>query len=375
MTLSGLILIFILIYNFKEILSVVKNNKYLEKFEFKIFYLFIFLSFIQSIFVINPTFHLGGIIGHYFIYTIFYFILLVSIKERKDLDYISNSLIYSGLFLSIIAILAFSNIIEGFKLFYIPLYGGDYLINLDIGNYTNKASSFSMNPNNLGAFLLLSIFTILGFKNKNIDIIVFISLFLQIICLILTKSRGSIISFIVGLILFLIFSSSKKEKTIYFGLLFSSILFLFYSQAYSQLLNTMFDFEYSSNYLRIKTWYISLDIIKNFPQGVGILNYESIYPYYLSAKDKYIPHAHNWYLQTFIESGVLLGFLFFSFYFKVIIRFLKKLSYENYGIPIGLIAFAIFNITDYVLTDTRICMLLTFTIFSGYFFIKTEESK
>ncbi|MFN4150413.1 MAG: O-antigen ligase family protein [Candidatus Sericytochromatia bacterium] len=318
---------------------------------------------------------MAGIIGHYLIYIIFFVLLLLIIKDKKDLFYISNALVYSSLILSIIGILSFFDFIEGFKFFYIPLYGGDYLINLDVGNYTNKASSFSMNPNNLGAFLLLSIFTILGLKNKKKDIIVFISLFFQIICLILTKSRGSIVSLFVGFLFFIFLSNLKKEKIIYFALLFLITLFLFYSQTYSQLLNTIFDFEYSSNSLRIKTWYISLDIIKTFPQGVGILNYESIYPYYLYAKDRYIPHAHNWYLHTYIESGVLLASLFFIFYFRVIIKFLNTLNSENYGLPIALISFSIFNITDYVLTDTRICMLLTFTIFSGYFLLKNKEFK
>lgn len=382
MTISGILLIILLIKSYYD----KKTNNYISKKEFQLkeddniplnfslLKLFFIGSLVQTFFTINPIFHIGGIIGHYIIYFIFFYLLQKNLVDKDKLFFIVESISISSLTLSIIGILSYFKLFQGVKLFYIPLYGGDYLINLDLGNYLNKASSFSMNPNNLGAYLILSIFTIVGIRGNNLKNLDFLSLLLQSICLILTKSRGSILSFLIGLTLLMFSNQSKKIKNILAIMTLLIIGIFLISENYFKLLESIFNFSYSSNALRIRTWEISTEIIYNFPQGVGILNYESIYPSYLSSTEKYIPHAHNWYLHTFIESGILLSLLFFSFYFSSIFKFLKKIKRENYGIVIGIISFSIFNLTDYVLTDTRISMLLTLSFFSSMFFSKSKES-
>ncbi len=70
---------------------------------------------------------------------------------------------------------------------------------------------------------------------------------------------------------------------------------------------------------RLYFWRDSLPIIKDHPFGIGLRNYEKIFPVYnlSNLSDKLVDYAHNDYLQLLIEAGwigftaVLTGFLIF----------------------------------------------------------------
>jgi O-antigen ligase len=70
---------------------------------------------------------------------------------------------------------------------------------------------------------------------------------------------------------------------------------------------------------RLNFWQDSLHIIKDHPFGIGLRNYEKVFPVYnlSNLSDKMVDHAHNDYLQLLIEAGwigfvaVLSGFLIF----------------------------------------------------------------
>jgi O-antigen ligase len=70
---------------------------------------------------------------------------------------------------------------------------------------------------------------------------------------------------------------------------------------------------------RLDFWRDSLPIIKDHPLGIGLRNYEKVFPVYnlSNVSDKLVDHAHNDYLQLLIETGwigfaaVLSGFLMF----------------------------------------------------------------
>ena len=70
---------------------------------------------------------------------------------------------------------------------------------------------------------------------------------------------------------------------------------------------------------RLYFWRDSLLIIKDHPLGIGLRNYEKVFPVYnlSNLSDKVVDYAHNDYLQLLIETGwigfaaVLTGFLMF----------------------------------------------------------------
>jgi O-antigen ligase len=70
---------------------------------------------------------------------------------------------------------------------------------------------------------------------------------------------------------------------------------------------------------RLDFWRDSLPIIKDHPLGIGLRNYEKVFPVYNVSMlaDKRLEYAHNDYLQLLIEAGwigfvaVLTGFLIF----------------------------------------------------------------
>jgi O-antigen ligase len=309
MTLSGVFLIILIV---KIFIEKFKNNKNIVPDHIKkIWLLFIIFSLVQGIFAINPLFHYAGLIGHYLLYWLIFYLVSQTVKTPEQVKKIIKTVAYSGTLLSLIGILAYSGLKLDWKLFFIPLYGGDYLINLKLGEYLNKASGFSMNPNNLGSFLLLSTFMSLSLFAENIKLYP-VLIFIQSCCLILTGSRGAIGAFIAGIVLYLLFRTGSKKVLVPLVLGFL-LIFIFNFSIFTHLITTITDPTYSSNSLRISVWKTSLEIIKDFPMGVGILNYENIYPYYLSAQAKYLPHAHNWYLHTCIESGVIGAVIFLLF--------------------------------------------------------------
>lgn len=374
MTLSGIFLLLILI----EVFITNKTlNCEINSYFTKIMFLFLITSIIQGLFTIKPLFHYAGLIGHYLIYLIIFKLAYEVIKSKNDLDkYILKPIVFSGFINSIIGVLDYFKINQGVQLFYLPLYGGDYLINLKTYQLESKASGFSMNPNNLGCFLILTIFmNIFYLSNKNYknNFIYYAILFSQILCLVLTKSRGALLAFLVGCFFLIILLLKNNKKIALSFLLGTAILSMILFTNYYEVISTAFDPNHRTNLQRMEVWSISIQIIKDFPFGVGILNYENIYPYYWMTGQKYLPHAHNWYLHTFIESGLVNGSIFFLFYFSILGHFFKKLKDSNLIILISLISFSIFNLSDYILTDTRICILLVLIIFYGFFISSEQE--
>ncbi|MFN8673526.1 MAG: O-antigen ligase family protein [Candidatus Sericytochromatia bacterium] len=409
LTLSGILLIsFIISVIYK---SKITNFILIDKKYYYLYFSFILVSIIQLILVNHPFLHFIGFIGHYFIYLLLYSSLNYYFKNKFKTSYgvsttqeegvggyapvtpetperssevFSNNnqlilsskfnqdlpkyLIYSGFILSIIGMLSFFNLISSFKLFKYNIYGAEeYLLNFQLYEGINKASSFNMNPNIMSIYLIITFFMTLFFikEKKDFKIKYYfyeIALFTQFLAIFMTKSRGGILTLILGLIfLFLLYFKKYKLSKYYFYLFTLFLPFLIFNfNAYKELILSIFDFSNHSNYLRIETWKIISNIILDFPNGIGILNYDFVYPAYKPKTLQYIPHAHNWILQTTLESGILGALLLFLAYFKLILSFYKEKYHLGFLI---LILFFTFNLTDYTLNDTRICILLIFLIF------------
>lgn len=327
-TLSGIIFLSF-IFN-REIFKF--NNLYSYQ---KIFLLFVIYNIIFGVFSVNYIYHYTGLIGHYLIYILFYKII---VENKFDNDKLINSIIISGIILSFISYITFLGFHFDFKFIKIPYLENEYLLNFSSLKLENKASGLNMNPNILGIYLVLTL--ILSIKKNNPLILI-----IQLIGIFLTGSRGALLSLSIPIIYYII--QNKK----YF--LLTLFPFIFYK------LSSIFNLEYSTNLQRINIWKTSLNIIKDYPFGIGIMNFDNIYPNYQYPGEKYLYHVHNWYLQVSLESGILGFLLLFSSIFTYILKS------KDIIINLAILSFLVFNITDYVLTDNRICFILLILIYLG----------
>ncbi len=375
MTLSGLLLIYLVFATYK-----IKSENIVPKHIKNLFIIFIIYSFFQTILTYNPVYHIGGVIGHYIIYLLFFNILGKLIKTEKDLDRLINYIISSGFILAILGIIIYFS--SDFNLRFFPysiFEAKGYLIDLDTQIYKGRASGISMNPNILGVYLFITTILSLNRLNdkfkKNIKnsennfLISYINIFIQIFCLFFSYSRGAIVSLF---IVFLLMLKSLADRIRYSILLIFAFLFTFNISILERLFNT-FSLNDNLDISRLFVWKKTLQIIYGNWQGVGILSFENMYKLYNTENYKHIPHAHNWYLQTIVESGIVGSIILFSFYFSIIYYLLKNLKNKNKYIAFCLIGFSIFNLTDYVLSDIRITLILTMLIYIG--FLKIEISK
>lgn len=365
MTLSGIIWFFLLFKMLK-----VKSNNLVPTYIKNTFYIFLIYSLIQGLFISHPLNHYAGLIGHYLVYILFFNIISKIIISEQQINKLINSLIYSGLILAIsgIIIYFFSDI--NLKFFEYSLFGfKDYLIDINPDIYFDRSSGISMHPNIMAIYLVMVLFLLLGkFKFSKIDITNTLIFFVQFICLILTRSRGAIIA--MALIIPFILKD-LKSKFIYL-ITFIGFLFFVNDSKFMDRIITVFDTNYSQNFSRIFVWQKSLTMIKTNPLGIGILNFEENYKRLNIENYFHIPHAHNWYLQTAVESGIIGTLLFFSFFISIIFYLFKNLSKIESYLPLCLISFLIFNLADYVLADIRITLILTVIIFIGFYKSKNK---
>jgi len=140
--------------------------------------------------------------------------------------------------------------------------------------------------------------------------------------LVFSISRAGIMGFMAAMLVFFIISRvtlKRQPKVLY--IIVSAVLVLFFIYAATIGFKPVIDrfMRIGSDTSRIDIWKDSLAMAKDHPLGVGLGNYEHVYPIY---HVNFSPHlrvldAHNDYLQIFNESGwpgfiVLVGgYLFF----------------------------------------------------------------
>jgi O-antigen ligase len=361
MYISGILLIYLIIKTFK----IKYTNSYLPNHLNKLIILFFIYSLIQGIFSVNLMNHYIGLVANYSTFIVLFSILSKIVDTKNKIDNLTIYTIKSSFILSIIGIIIcfLSNLDYSFF-----SYLDKNIINIEF--YKDRASGISMNPNILAMYLILGIFLSLGYKfntekeinilnsykTRYLDIIVLLS---QFICLFFTYSRSILLTLFISLPILL---KKLSYKIIYF-----LPIFIFISEKWlDRIINTL-NFNHRESITRLFVWNKSLDIIKDYPFGIGILNFENTYKIYNVENFTLIPHVHNWYLQTFVESGFLGAILVFFIFFYIIYYFFYKLNTNDYYIPVSLIAFSIFNLTDYTLWDIRIKIIITIIIFIGFY--------
>nr|WP_272879081.1 O-antigen ligase family protein [Clostridium sp. Cult2] len=150
-----------------------------------------------------------------------------------------------------------------------------------------------------------------------------ISSLILILALVLTLSRGGWVGFAFGIFIFVLLMEKRLLLSI-IPLVLGGVYFL--PQSILNRITSIVNFADSSNTYRIKMWRITLDIIRDHwlvGVGFGHLPFKATFETYIRTMPTY--HAHNTYLETMAETGIL-GFIIFVIFLFVLFKYsIKKL--------------------------------------------------
>ena len=365
-----LILLFIFFYS-----SIEKGSLKLRKtnFDFLIF-LFFLISIISIFFSAYRNISIQWAVN-ILNYILLFYLTLNIVKEREDEKVILTVLT---------AIMVFQS-----------LYGISQCLILGF----DRAKGTFFNPNFYGSYLGAGILFLRGFpafgKEEKIysrlEELFFSKLFLNIIsvlcfaAMLLSKSRGAVLSFLAGLVLTAVVLFRANKKIMLIILLVLLLILLLPNPLKTRIENLPGTDIYA--FSRINIWKSSISIISDYPFGIGIGMYKYYFPRYnfpikkaLALYGKRADTAHNEYLQIWAELGAT-GFFVFSlviyFFYKRSLEIINnvKSPYErglNIFLLAGICVFLFQACFDAVFHEPAIIILIT--VFSGILMSKLNLS-
>lgn len=231
------------------------------------------------------------------------------------------------------------------------------------------------NPNLLGGYLdfmlgmLMGVFVVV--KNRNLRIAIGILFCITAFCLTLTYARGACISIAVVMAVY----GALYNRKILVALIALAVILLVSDAALVERLTSVFSKLDTSSEMRLAFWESTIAMILDHPLlGIGWGAYFMVYPsydYYMQGNFIKIVHAHNMYLNFMAEIG-LFGFASYMVYFFGVIYKAFKTQISDIeplnkgvmlGIGLGMSALALNGLTDYVMFNTELSMLVW--LFSG----------
>lgn len=298
-------------------------------------------------------------------YLFVFFFITYNIRIKKQLSILLNTFVFTNFIIGIIT------------LYQIALY----FMTGTLINESNRISSTLENPNNFGAYTILSIFivlsSIISCKNRKTKIFYYLIFALQLISIISCQSRNALIAIIIGsFILAIIYD----KRYIIIPIILPIILFLI-PQSRLRILEI---FDISQNTSRLKLWKITWLMIKDNPIfGIGYENYEFLYKPYVAKNmdlrvwDGYQAyHPHNIFLKIQSELGLFGIIAFILFITATVILFYKLIKDANnkkknaifIGMASSIFAFQFMNLIDSYYTSPKIIitMLVILGIANSY---------
>lgn len=286
--------------------TIIRDNRQFTISKATILAVFYFLMLaINSIFSINPAgsmrdfaIHTGGIL--------IMFAIINSPLKKRDFDWIFNAIAFAGLLVSIYAVYQY---IVG-----VPMGSGWVDTSENIGLTVRVFATFE-NPNIFAEFLIMALPLTFARALRQLSDKKWLSAMMfgvpagaMVVALLMTASRAGWLGFAFGLVVFVLLINMKFIIPMFFGgvamvpLLPESIL---------NRISTIGSLSDSSNLYRYNLWKSSYEIIHDFfvtGIGTGYLAFRTITPYYMKNMAPY--HAHNTYIQTMVEFG-LVGLVLF----------------------------------------------------------------
>lgn len=225
------------------------------------------------------------------------------------------------------------------------------------------------NPNMLGLYLILLLPMIaangIGEKNWWRKPKYLFAFAVGAACLIYTWARGAWLGFLFAAVVFLLMWHRRTMGVLLAGLLALPVAIPFLPESIVSRFASIGDLTDTSTNYRVYIWRGSTNMLKDYwltGIGVGEQAFDKIYPYYSFAGIEKAPHAHNLFLQLFIEVGIF-GFLVFAA--MLICLFQSGFSLAKHGEDkavrligcgalCGVLAALVQGMTDYVWYNYRV---------------------
>lgn len=354
--LEAMILFLFVIYFGKNIRKIKEIREQFEGWQWPVIIWLVIAT--VSMFISPDLRAAAGVWKAYFIEPVLFLILLlILIKDKRDLK-----IIYAAVFFSVYYL--------GFYALYQKLTGGGVvsLENLG-GEKIIRATGLFSHPNFLGLFLgpliVLAFGQIINLEPKKFlsPLNGFILLLLGVGALFFSRSEGAIIGVAAGLIFYLLFFK-KLRKYVLIGLAAVVLLVAIYPVP-RQYVSEKALLRDLSGQFRLNIWKGAVSLLKTSPiLGVGLDGYEKLIPEY---QDKNFiadtgeklfappqPYPHNLFLAVWLELG-LAGLIVFVW---ILIKFFrdgfKKLKERNvyssrftvYSIMAAMVAVLIHGLVD-----------------------------
>ena len=193
------------------------------------------------------------------------------------------------------------------------------------------------NPNVLAGYLDVMICIALGilakFGDKKQKILLVVAIVLMAACLAMTYSRGA---FLTMAIVFVIYGVIQDWRILILFTVLIALLFYGDTTFSTRIISIFTETLDSSEGLRIGIWVSTIPMIADHPFiGVGWGAFKYIYPqynYYLADTSITIYHAHNLYLNTAAEIGIIGALAYFWYFFGTMFMALNLSSNRRYTI-------------------------------------------
>ena len=184
-------------------------------------------------------------------------------------------------------------------------------------------------------------------------------------CLIYTFSRGAWLGFLFAAVIFLLMWNKRMMGVLMAGVLALPMLIPYLPASIVSRFTSIGDLTDTSTNYRVYIWRGSTKMAADYALtgiGVGEAAFDRIYPYYSFAGIEKAPHAHNLFLQLFIEVGI---FGFIVFLTLLICLFQNGFSLAKHGADkeirligcgalCGVLAALVQGMTDYVWYNYRV---------------------
>lgn len=295
----------------------------------------------------------------------FIFVLINSIKDKKDFNIILVLLVISATLVAMYGLYQFTT-------------GNVEMEKKWVDEATNpdlqvRIYSVFGNPNIFAEYLIMIIPISVGLfwfsKTIQKKAVFLITTLILVLALVLTMSRGGWVGFAFGIFLFILLIE-KRLLLLAIPLGVGSLFLL--PQSILNRVMSIINLSDSSNDYRIRLWSITLQVIRdNWLVGVGFghLPFKAAFETYIRTMPTY--HAHNTFLETTAEMGIVglivflsLLFVIFKYGVKILVKGKDKyIRVMSTGILAGLASVLVHGLIENILYMPPI--ITTFWILIG----------
>ena len=327
---------------------------------------------------------------------------IFSVMKYNSIHYLVLLIAYGVIFWSASTVFRnFSKVkIVAWAIFFIGLLAALISIFLFLKDSPERTEGLLRNANALGGYFLfavpLGIVLALEARQKKHKIFLGLGTGLILLAFFLTFSLTAWISFLIPLAVIVLYFRKRlftRKNISVFLVLFLALLIAAVAVRYSStrdfgkalnLQETISSFHL--NYSFVQRWNFlqsALDIFIKYPLvGTGLATYQQVYPSHAFSILEQPRYAHNYYLQTAAETGVI-GFVFFMGFIvsllAVIYRAVKKFLPDDHkrpyllGLALGLVGSCLHSLFDFGWQFPAVFIL--FWISAGIFMSQSDAAR